>query len=87
MTCQEAIARLADFLEGLVGGEVLASLEAHLRDCAPCQAYLNTYRRTSELAARANRVEMPDEMKDRLRAFLLAHLRERGPGGYKLRPS
>jgi predicted anti-sigma-YlaC factor YlaD len=79
MTCQEALALLADYLEAALGEEILGDLEAHLRDCAPCQAYLNTYRRTRELAARVNRVEMPEEMTDRLRVFLLAHLRERRP--------
>jgi anti-sigma factor RsiW len=75
MTCQKAIALLADYLETALDEETLSELEAHLHDCAPCQAYLNTYRRTRDLAARVNRVEMPVEMKERLRAFLLAHLR------------
>jgi predicted anti-sigma-YlaC factor YlaD len=75
MTCQDAIALLGDYLEVALSEEILGSLEAHLRDCPPCQAYLNTYRRTGDLAARVNRVEMPPEMKERLRAFLLAHLR------------
>ena len=47
-----------------------------MRDCAPCVAYLNTYRRTRDLAADVNRVAMPDEMKTRLRAFLLERLRD-----------
>jgi hypothetical protein len=79
MTCQEAIALLADYLEAALGEQTLRELEAHLRDCAPCQAYLNTYRRTRDLAAGVNRVEMPLEMKERLRTFLLANLREGGP--------
>ena len=79
MTCQEAIALLADYLEAALDDQILGDLEAHLRDCPPCQAYLNTYRRTRDLAARVNRVEMPPEMKERLRAFLLARLGERGP--------
>ena len=79
MTCQDAIALLADYLELALDEETLGSLEAHLRDCAPCQAYLNTYRRTRDLAARVNRVEMPAEMRERLRAFLLTRLGLRGP--------
>jgi len=38
--------------------------------CAPCRAYLATYERTAQLAAKANRVEMPPEVKRRLRDFL-----------------
>jgi predicted anti-sigma-YlaC factor YlaD len=71
MTCKDAIAVLADYLEATLSSELLARLEQHLRDCAPCRAYLATYRKTKSLAADASRVEMPEEMKLRLREFLL----------------
>jgi predicted anti-sigma-YlaC factor YlaD len=75
MTCREAIALLSDYLETALSPEALQSLEDHLRDCRPCVAYLNTFRRTRELAATANRVEMPEEMKRRLHHFIRAQLR------------
>jgi anti-sigma factor RsiW len=74
MTCQEVIALLADYLESAIGPERIAELERHLAGCDPCQAYLNTYRRTRTLAAEAGRVAMPPEMKDRLRQFLIRSL-------------
>ena len=74
MTCQEAIDLLADYLESAVTEAQLAQLEEHLKACDPCVAYLRTYRRTKELAARSERVEMPEEMKVRLRQFLLGRL-------------
>lgn len=77
MTCQQAIALLADYLEMVLEPRsLMQELEAHLDECAPCRAYLATYRRTRDLAASAQQVEMPDEMKERLRAFLLAKLRD-----------
>jgi len=79
MTCQEAIAVLDDYLEVILGPDALASLEEHLRDCPPCVAYLNTYRRTREVAAGVNRVAMPEEMKERLRRFLIERLRASAP--------
>jgi len=79
MTCEEAIAVLDDYLEAVLGPDALASLEQHLRDCPPCVAYLNTYRRTREVAAGASRVAMPEEMKERLRRFLLERLRASAP--------
>ncbi len=39
-----------------------------------CVAYLRTYRRTKDLTAQTERVEMPEEMKTRLRRFLLDKL-------------
>jgi anti-sigma factor RsiW len=77
VTCKDAIAILADYLESTLSPELVEKLEEHLRDCAPCRAYLATYRKTKSLAADAGRVEMPEEMKTRLREFLLAQLRER----------
>jgi anti-sigma factor RsiW len=76
VSCQEVIAVLADYLEATLSPDLLARLDAHLQDCAACRAYLATYRKTTALAAAAGRVEMPEEMKARLREFLLRELGE-----------
>jgi anti-sigma factor RsiW len=77
MTCKDAIAVLGDFLEEALSPEALRDLEAHLRDCAPCLAYLNTYRKTRGLVARAGHAEMPAELKARLRRFVLEQFTKR----------
>ena len=74
MTCQDVIAVLVDYLDQALPPEIVADLERHLAGCEPCRAYLATYRRTRALGARAIRLEMPDEMKRRLRQFLLERL-------------
>jgi anti-sigma factor RsiW len=66
---------LSDYLEMALGPEAIADLERHLGACAPCVAYLNTFRATRRVVAEAARVEMPDEMKARLRSFLIDRLR------------
>ena len=76
MTCKEGIALLADYLDGALSADLARALEEHLRGCRACRAYLATYRKTKALAADANRVKMPEEMKTRLRQFLLRQLRE-----------
>jgi len=76
MTCKDAIAVLADYLESTLSPDLIEKLEEHLRDCVPCRAYLATYRKTKSLTTDAGRVEMPEEMKTRLREFLLRQLRE-----------
>jgi anti-sigma factor RsiW len=60
MTCKEAIDLLADYLEAELGPSLLTAFEQHLSTCAPCVAYLNSYRQTRTLGAAAGRVEMPD---------------------------
>ena len=71
MTCRDAIAILGDFLANELGPKDRARLALHLAGCKPCRAYLRTYRRTRRLANRAGAVEMPAEMKRRLRVFLV----------------
>jgi len=75
VTCREVIDVLDDYVDGTMPPDVAAELERHLADCAPCRAYLATYRKTRELTAAAGRAEMPEEMQERLRRFLIARLR------------
>jgi len=65
---------MADDLESALTPEVIAELEAHLEGGEPCVAYLRTYRRTKDLTAQTERVEMPEETTIRLRRFLLDRL-------------
>ncbi len=70
MTCREAIDRLAEYLDAELTPRTLAALEAHLAACAACRAFLATYRKTRELAAKIHRVELPEPLKARLRSLL-----------------
>jgi anti-sigma factor RsiW len=74
LTCKDAIELMGEYLEAALGPELVAALERHLADCRPCVAYLNTYRKTRQLAGEVGRLEMPDEMKRRLRQLLLEQL-------------
>jgi anti-sigma factor RsiW len=77
-TCREAISLLADYLDSILTSDQLAELEGHLAGCDPCQAYLNTYRRTKALTAQTEHVDMPAEMRSRLREFLMRQLSSGG---------
>ena len=79
MTCKEAIDVLADYIEASLTPELGEELERHLLDCAPCRAYLRTYRKTREITGEVGRAPMPEEMRQRLHRFLLDRLR--APGG------
>lgn len=75
LMCKEFIMDfLSDYLDGTLNPEVVADLERHLQDCTPCVAYLETYKETRELTGRAGLVEMPPEMRARLREFLAKQL-------------
>ena len=62
--------QLADYVDGVLSPALVAELEAHLKICPPCVAYLRTYEKTCELVGRAGAVEMPAEMKAILSAFI-----------------
>jgi anti-sigma factor RsiW len=74
LTCRDVIALLLDYLEATLDDDTVAQFERHLADCAPCRAYLRTYDRSRKLAGEVSRVEMPPEMRDRLRELLLGRL-------------
>jgi anti-sigma factor RsiW len=74
MTCRDVIGVLSEYLDATLDAQAVAELERHLQECAPCVAYLRTFRRTRTLAAEVSRVEMPPEMRQRLRRFLLGQL-------------
>ena len=70
LTCRALIDVLDEYLDGRLEPGQVTALEHHLAECEACRAYLATYRKTRALGARAARVEMPDEMKARLRLLL-----------------
>jgi anti-sigma factor RsiW len=71
LTCRDVIALLADYLEQSLSAEILAGFTRHLDTCPACVAYVNTYRKTRELTSVVTRVAMPEDMRVRLRQFLL----------------
>ena len=78
LTCREVILDLLyDYLDQTLGADLTKEFEEHLKICAPCRAYLETYRKTKQLVGVAARPEMPPEMKARLKEVLLAKLTEK----------
>ena len=74
MTCRDAIEKLAEYLDAELTPEVLQQIDAHLEICGPCRAYVATYRKTRELVAKVRRMELPEDVKTRLRAFLVGYI-------------
>ncbi len=70
---------LAEYLESALRSETVQAFDEHLDECQECVAYVNTYTKTRELTEHAGEVEMPQEMKARLRGLLLELLARAGP--------
>ncbi|MBI4737481.1 MAG: zf-HC2 domain-containing protein [candidate division NC10 bacterium] len=74
-TCREvSLSSLSEYLDATLSPEVTAELERHLAGCKLCVAYLNTYKKSRELAGQTFPLAMPEEMKAHLRQFLLEQL-------------
>lgn len=70
--CREVFARLSEYLDGEIDPAVCAGFEAHMDDCPPCQAFLESLRRTVDLTRSLPDRELPEE----LRRELIAAYRE-----------
>jgi anti-sigma factor RsiW len=68
--CQECMDLLADYVDGTLPREQAELLEWHIDSCAPCVAFLNTYRGTMDAAKRLRQATLPPELRDKLIAFL-----------------
>ena len=81
LKCRDVIIEfLADYVDRTLPPDVTREVEGHLRACAACMAYLNTYRKTRELVGRhAAQIAMPEEMKDILRRFMLKEMAKTSP--------
>jgi anti-sigma factor RsiW len=72
LICQEFVELVTDYLDGALPRRERRRVEAHLRDCGGCSAYLEQFRVTV-----ASLAELPPEPPDDgTRAALLAMFRD-----------
>ncbi|MBI4590091.1 MAG: zf-HC2 domain-containing protein [Candidatus Rokubacteria bacterium] len=68
--CREIVDLLAEYLDGSLEPATARRLRSHLEGCAPCVAFVNTYKGTVKAARRLKETDIPPELKDRLLSFL-----------------
>jgi anti-sigma factor RsiW len=68
--CSECMNLLADYVDGVLPREQAELLEWHIEGCAPCVAFVNTYKGTVDAARRLRETTLPPELRDKLIAFL-----------------
>lgn len=76
MTCTEFLAKLDDLLDDVVTAPLRAELEEHLRGCEHCVVTLNTTRKTIEIYRTHEIYELPNDLRERLEAAILAKCRK-----------
>jgi RNA polymerase sigma-70 factor (ECF subfamily) len=68
--CRELFAKLSEYLDNELGQADCKTIEAHLKQCPPCQACLATLKRTVAMCREMKSSEMPKEASDRLRTMV-----------------
>ena len=69
--CKECIDLLYDYREGSLDPKIAASLEDHFKDCPPCIAFLNTYKKTTDVCRETlGKIEIPEIVQVKLRDFV-----------------
>ena len=70
MNCEEILAALNDYVDGLQDTAICSALEKHLADCNPCRLVVDNIRQTITLYKSGRPVELPDELHERLHCML-----------------
>ena len=68
--CRQIADLLGDYLDGSLPTHLRQLIDFHIDGCAPCVAFVNTYRGTVNAAATLRFVEIPAELKQRLLTVL-----------------
>jgi hypothetical protein len=68
--CRQIAELLGDYLDGSLPRETRELIDFHIDGCAPCVAFLNTYRGTVDAARKLPEISIPPELKKRLLTVL-----------------
>jgi hypothetical protein len=68
--CRQIAELLGDYLDGSLPRETRELIDFHIDGCAPCVAFVNTYRGTMNVTRQWAEVSIPSELKKRLLAVL-----------------
>jgi anti-sigma factor RsiW len=74
--CSEFLVHLDDLLDGTIEGELRRELDQHLAGCEHCTITVKTTKKTIEVYRSNVLYDLPDDLRDRLHAAILAKCRK-----------
>ena len=77
--CRQIAELLGDYFDGTLPRRTAELLEWHIDGCAPCVAFMNTYRTTIAVTRKLPDAGMPPELKKRLLQVLRSERRADQP--------
>ena len=70
ISCQQLIDFCLDYIEGDLPAAEQVDFRRHLGHCPDCVTFFETYRRTPEVSRDCMSMQMPQSVKEMVRAFL-----------------
>jgi anti-sigma factor RsiW len=80
VTCSEFLKELTDYLDDAIDASTRAELEDHLNWCHNCYVICNTTKKTVEIYRNSELYELPDDLRARLRAAVMAKCQQKKAG-------
>jgi hypothetical protein len=75
VTCTEFLALLDELIDDDVSAQTRTELQTHLQGCDHCVVTLNTTRKTIEIYRSHEVYELPNSVRERLHAAIMAKCR------------
>ncbi|MGH9748768.1 MAG: anti-sigma factor family protein [Candidatus Polarisedimenticolia bacterium] len=79
LTCKEVLAEIDRYLDGEAAAPLRRDLEAHLKDCRPCEVVVDSTRKTVTLVTASRSFELPPGLSAKIMAKVRG--RRQGKGG------
>lgn len=67
MTCAQSKSMLSAYLDGMVTGKEMQTIERHLRKCVACEGHYQSLRRTQSILSRIGPTRAPEDLSLKLR--------------------
>lgn len=61
--CREIFEKLSEYLDHELAQDMRERIDGHLGDCAPCQEFLESLRRTVQMLESIERPTLPDQIR------------------------
>lgn len=76
MNCKELVYLLGDYFDGSMEPHLREELGEHIRQCDVCNNFLKTYDKTRILCRSIRCDEIPEEVREKLRSFVVEKAKE-----------
>lgn len=72
MTCTEFLALLDELIDDEISAQTRTQMQEHLKGCEHCEVTLSTTRKTIEIYRSHEVYELPNSVRERLHAAIIA---------------